>query len=654
MDSSESKKTIGRYVIESKIGQGGMADVFLAFDPRFKRKVAVKVMPAELLRDPTFSARFEREAETIANLEHPAIVPVYDFGQAGGRPYLVMRLMTGGSLEDRIRKEPLALKEAAELLTRLAPAIDLAHSHGIIHRDLKPGNILFDQEGCPYLADFGIVRLQDATSTLTMGGIIGTPAYISPEQARGRKDIDGRSDIYSLGAILFQMLTGNLPYESDTPHGYMMAHLTDPVPDIRVFLPGAEAVQGVIAKTMAKDKNDRYPTARLLAAALEAAAQSAPAQPVVETLIEPPEPVIPPQSPTAASPQPQIFKTEQEPVRPQKLEVVRPSLAVKPSAKPIPRKLWIGAGIGGILLLCGILSAVVYGVYQGNERSARQTQTAAALAERQNQTAVSAVALPSVTPSPTNTASRTTVSTQISPKDGMVLLYVPEGEFIMGSDPDIDPDAYDDEQPQHTVYLDAFWIDRTEVTNAMYALCVQAGACDPPESSESYTRDSYYGNSSYADYPVIYVSWDDAWDYCTWAGRDLPTEAQWEKAARGTDGRIYSWGNSDPDCTLANFYPGSYCVGDTAEVGSYPSGASPYGVLDMAGNVWEWTADWYDADYYSQEVYNNPTGPSTGDYRLLRGGSWLAQSRDVRSAYRLYFSPDFTDFFVGFRCARSK
>ena len=170
----------------------------------------------------------------------------------------------------------------------------------------------------------------------------------------------------------------------------------------------------------------------------------------------------------------------------------------------------------------------------------------------------------------------------VSETDGMVLVYVPAGEFRMGS-AGSDSQAQDNEKPQHTVYLDAFWMDRTEVTNALYALCVKAGACQPPLSVNYSWRESYYGNSQYDGYPVVYVSWKDAAAYCEWAGRWLPTEAEWEKAARGTDGRLYPWGNAEPDANRLNFNGNV----DARAVGSYPSGASPYGALDMAGNVWE-------------------------------------------------------------------
>ena len=264
----------GRYEIKGEIGRGGMATVFHAYDPRFERDVAIKVLPRAFLHDPHFRVRFEREAKTIALLEHPAIVPVYDFGEEEGQPYIVMRYMSGGSLSERIKQSPLSADEAAQIISRLAPALDAAHARGIIHRDMKPGNVLFDQYGNAFLSDFGIARITQSpgSATLTQGAILGTPAYMSPEQVQGNTDLDGRSDIYSLGVILYEMLTGNTPYQSDTPGKVMIMHLLEQVPHIRTvrsdISPGLDSA---IEKAMAKDPSQRFQNTAEMAAAVDAA-----------------------------------------------------------------------------------------------------------------------------------------------------------------------------------------------------------------------------------------------------------------------------------------------------------------------------------------------------------------------------------------------
>jgi formylglycine-generating enzyme required for sulfatase activity len=225
----------------------------------------------------------------------------------------------------------------------------------------------------------------------------------------------------------------------------------------------------------------------------------------------------------------------------------------------------------------------------------------------------------------------------VSPIDGAEMVHVPAGEFMMGSD------KYGMEQPVHTVYLEAFYIDKYEVTNARYRACVEAGACSQPDNTDR------YNDPSYAEHPVVYVDWYQAEAYCQWAGKRLPTEAEWEKAARGTDGRTYPWGEGI-DCDHAQY--SEECGGQIVSVGSKPKGASPYGALDMAGNVWEWVADWYGKDYYSRSPGRNPPGPDSGTYKALRGGSYPDGLGIGRSAIRGWYNPDAQYYYVGFRCAR--
>ncbi len=302
---------LGRYEIKAELGRGGMATVYHAYDPRFKREVALKVLPRQFLHDPTFRARFEREAQTVAALEHPAIVPVYDFGEEDGQLYLVMRYLPGGSLGDRLKQQSLSFEEMLRLITPLAGALDEAHKQGIIHRDLKPDNILFDQRDEPYLTDFGIAKLSTSSGELTTGGlIVGTPAYMSPEQASG-EELDGRSDIYALGIIIFQALTGQLPYQANTPIAMLMKHMTEPPPRIRAFNPtlppGCDAV---ISKALAKNPNDRYATASDLAADLIEAPKLKSIHPLATQPLEAQLPEIKPPPPA----HPPLARLKEKPV----------------------------------------------------------------------------------------------------------------------------------------------------------------------------------------------------------------------------------------------------------------------------------------------------------------------------------------------------
>jgi serine/threonine-protein kinase len=321
----------GRYEIEQELGRGGMAVVYLARDPYVKRQVAVKVLPHQFTSDPQFRARFQREAEVIAALEHPHIVPIYDYGEQDEQLFLVMRYMPGGSLADCLRRGPLSTAEIARIVAPLASALDKAHARGIIHRDLKPGNILFDGEGEPYISDFGIAKLTQASTLLSGSALVGTPVYMSPEQWRGEK-VDGRSDIYALGGMLYEMLSGRLPYEASTPAEVMFKCLMEPPPRLLETQPELDpALETVVAQAMAKNRDERFATAGELATALETAIRLTPP---VATPVPPPLPInanavvpappeleeLPPLTPptVAATPPP----TMPVPVAPQAVEAI--------------------------------------------------------------------------------------------------------------------------------------------------------------------------------------------------------------------------------------------------------------------------------------------------------------------------------------------
>lgn len=306
---------------------------------------------------------------------------------------------------------------------------------------------------------------------------------------------------------------------------------------------------------------------------------------------------------------------------------------------------------------------------------AEVTRTTEAAQEQLTPTARLSTAVPA-TPLPTATESKPTHVVQVSTHDGMNQVYIPAGDFLMGASEDqfaqvvapcvewgdqqdVCESWYEDEIPQHTVYLDAFWMDQTEVTNAQYALCVDTRTCKAPYDVQlKYDKGEYFGNPLYADYPVREVDWNMARAYCTWVGRRLPTEAEWEKAARGTDGRTYPWGEG-VDESKANYGRNTGDTGSTSRVGSYPAGASPYGVLDMAGNVMEWVADWYAEDYYqTQTTWQNPTGPGQGIYRVKRDGPWMFGEELIRTTGRSQTKPAGRDSSLGegtgFRCAESQ
>ncbi len=256
----------GQYQIRSVLGKGGMATVYLARQASMERDVAVKVMAPELADDEQFVARFEHEAQLIARLQHPHILPVIDFGREGKHIYIVMQLVRGGSLDDRLSRGPLPLPLAGRMLGQIASALTFAHEQGIVHRDLKPNNVLLDERDNAYLTDFGIAKMLAGTTKLTAtGNVLGTPAYMAPEQWRG-DPVDARTDIYALGIMLYEMVLGQLPFQGDTPYTLMYKHFNDPPPPPREKNPSLDPrVEAVILRALAKNPDDRYPSAEAMA-----------------------------------------------------------------------------------------------------------------------------------------------------------------------------------------------------------------------------------------------------------------------------------------------------------------------------------------------------------------------------------------------------
>ncbi|MEI7990611.1 MAG: bifunctional serine/threonine-protein kinase/formylglycine-generating enzyme family protein, partial [Chloroflexota bacterium] len=596
--------------------------------------------------------RFDIEARSMANLTHANIVPVMAYGKHNYAPYMVMPLYNGGDLK-RVMGKPMDYKDAARLLSPIARALEYAHKKNIVHRDIKPANILLTDSGSPVLADFGIAKIinedtLDLTRQTGTDGWIGTPEYMPPEQWPNK--VVPQTDVYALGIVFYQMLTGHLPFTRKKPDDWievMNQHITAPLPDPRKFVPSLpQKVDTVLRKALQKDPQNRY-TMEKFANELEKL-----------TLVE-----SPPPPPTLSIPRQKIMIGIGALLGLVLLVWFMTLNAAKPSLPPAEKQ---NGGVGFVVTATSTMIVITDVPTMSNTPTFTQTTVASET--------------PLATDTPEMTATPQAGATRISEKDGMEQVYVPAGEFMMGSTQseadaalkdcgsDCKKEWFDAEVPQHKVYLDAYWMDKNEVTNAMFAKYVETTGYKTAAEKEGsgWVYDDQNGKWSdtkganwqhpggsasnidrKTDHPVVQVSWNDAKEYCNWAGKRLPTEAEWEKAARGEDGRKYPWGNGSPDKSMANY---NNNIKDTVAVGSYPSGASPYGLLDMAGNILEWVYDWYDENYYQNSPDRNPEGAISGQYRGMRGGSWDNESGGLRTAGRGRSDPDDGDGDFGFRC----
>lgn len=370
-------RKFGGYEILGLIGRGGMAAVYRAQQISMNRVVALKILPRHLAKDETYLQRFTREVEIVARLEHRAIVPVYDYGEEEEQPFIVMRYLSGGSLDDVLKDGPLTPERVLEVVEQIGPALDYAHSKQVLHRDLKPSNVLLDETGGAFLTDFGIARIlgENSAPTLTTQGVVGTPSYMSPEQAQG-KELDGRSDLYALGVMMFELATGRRPFEADTPYSIAVMQVTTPPPTPSSINPMVNpGLEAVILKAMSKPRDDRYPTAAALVEALRAALNApasmfegtVPSRPLLEdTLALPslaeasaftvPAPPITPDPPVAAAPLP-IYPSPATPAPPS--QTVRPPVS---GTYPPVRRRKRGASLWMPMLIGVLIGLVLLGV----------------------------------------------------------------------------------------------------------------------------------------------------------------------------------------------------------------------------------------------------------------------------------------------------
>jgi|GEM_PF-404988 len=608
-------QTIGdRYVIEEFIDQGGMSTVYKASDPNLKRTVAIKLIHTHLSRDPEFVRRFEQEATAVAQLRHPNIVQVYDFSHEDNLYYMVMEYVPGdtlkgklNSLHDKNQQSPIA--ETIRIMALVCDAVAYAHDHDMIHRDLKPANVMITPNGQPILMDFGVAKMLTGTEHTATGTIIGTAKYMSPEQARGDRP-DERSDIYALGVMLYEMLAGHPPFEADTTVAILMKHVNEPVPDIRQIQRNVpDELVEIIDKALAKDRNDRYQSAAHMSAALklinrlgQSAAPVGDAQRTVSSRgrrqSTEPSGVKPPPSTVPSMP-----------------TIPEPTAAPAQATLPINRNLMlIGAAALVLIVILGVGAFLLFsGDSSGGEGETPVAVEEAATAVPEQQAQVSEEE------TPTSTEEAQQVSAEaLNLPSAVGMVKIDSGTYTVGRD------APSHEYiPPEQVELNEVWIDQYEVTNADYAAFL-ADTGNPPPTSWS------DGNmpSGKENHPVKGVTWELATAYCEWANKRLPTEAEWEVAARGPEGSLFPWGDDQRAVELPR--------SGTHIVGTVPGDRSAFGAYDMAGNVWEWVGEAY--------------APIADGDRILRGGE-NGFLKDM--AYRLEGPADQESLIqsAGFRCA---
>ncbi|MAT96127.1 MAG: hypothetical protein CL608_03205 [Anaerolineaceae bacterium] len=569
----------GRYTIDSLLGRGGMSSVYKAIDPNLQRTVAVKIIHPHLSEHPEFVKRFEQEAAAVARLRHPNIMLVHDFNHDGSIYYIVFEYIAGNPLDKRLKdlKEAglrLPLEEAIQIMVPLCEAVAYAHERKMVHRDLKPSNVIINLLGQPILLDFGIAKIVGGGQVHTAtGATIGTAAYMAPEQVVG-DEVDHRADIYSLGVMLYEMACGRPPYEGQSALTVMMKHVNEPLPDIRLFnsnLP--DAFNAILEKALAKDPKARFGSAVEMAMALREVGRQMNLG--AETAAYTTPPAVR-DTPAKTTPQPEPKKSADTEV---KTAVTTPPdaterLIVPDQTQEETGRRWLPLALGGIALLAIIVAAILL--------------------------------LPGLL-------------ADLPSSQGMV--QIPGGTYTIGAD--LSGSQY--AEPQQ-VTLEPFWLDRFEVSNSQYAAFLAENDVAPPSNWSGETPP--VGED---DHPVRGLTWENANDYCAWQNKRLPTEAEWEVAARGAQSLLFPWGDSQTSVNLPS--------DNTYASGSIPPNRSSFGVFDMAGNVWEWVDEPYTAVPDGQQV--------------ARGGAFDFL-KDM--AYRLQGNPNLPTMIAstGVRCAATE
>jgi formylglycine-generating enzyme required for sulfatase activity/tRNA A-37 threonylcarbamoyl transferase component Bud32 len=662
---------IGRdFKVVRPLASGNMGSVYIAEQLSTGKQRAVKVMSPELAANDKARERFVLEARVGAKIESDHVVEVVTAGidDDTGMPYLVMELLKGEELGDRLKREgKLPLGEVVEILKQAGHALEAAHKLGIVHRDIKPENLFLVQarrEGVPFtvkILDFGIAKLV-AERTHEGTQAIGTPLFMAPEQTERGGKVTPAADVWPLGLLAYYMLTGELYWETwrDGITALLREVVLEPIapPSARAKAQGVgELPAGFdewFSRCVTRDLAVRFPEAGAAARAFVAMAKSGKGvEPAATAATIPADEVI--EAALTGTGKTQGVKQSSA-----QTNMEASASLIEPAAKPPSRA---GLAIGAVALI-----ALGGGIYFWKAQSGSSSASTVPSAGATTATASA--------PATASASSATTAAASGQCPPGMI--HIAGGKMIMGS---TDDDLKDDVRPAHQVTLAGYCLDRTEVTVEAYEACSKRSDCVRAPTTvkfegleerdkKAYSELCNAGRAERAKHPINCIPWNLADAYCKVRGARLPTEAEWEFAARGTGQRTYPWGDDTPGPKRLNacdaqclawgktngiklpppMFDGDDGFSGTSPVGTFPDGASSAGVLDLAGNVWEWTADWYGA--YNNEAQANPKGPDKGERRVVRGGGFNGlRPAWAKPAFRYSADPNEQSHGYGFRCA---